>query len=70
MTKTRISLLVICFIVTFFDQPNWVTDNFWLKADFWDAIPFTFPYLGFILIYAALATGLFELSIRFIKKFA
>ena len=53
-----------------FVQPNWVTDNFWYKAEFWDALPFNFPYLGFILIYAAITTVLFDQFIRFVKKYA
>jgi hypothetical protein len=53
-----------------FVQPNWVTDNFWYKAEFWDALPFNFPYMGFILIYAAIVTALFDQFIRFVKKYA
>jgi hypothetical protein len=68
MTKTRVALLASCGFVSFFHQPNWVSDNFWYKADFWDASPFDFPYLGFILIYAALTTILFDQFIRLVKK--
>jgi hypothetical protein len=50
-------------------QPNWVYENFWSKADFYDSIPFTVPYLAFLLIYSAITTGLAELGIRFIKKY-
>ena len=70
MTKIRIALLVLCFFVSVFVQPNWVTDNFWDKAEFWEALPFNFPYMGFILIYAAITTVLFELFMRFIEKYA
>lgn len=70
MTKTRISLLIGYFLISVFVQPNWVTDNFWYKADFWEALPFTFPFMGFILIYAAISTVLFDQFIRLIKKFA
>ena len=45
-------------------------ENFWGKADFYDSIPFTVPYLAFLLIYSAITTGLAELGIRFIKKYA
>jgi hypothetical protein len=51
-------------------QPNWVYENFWSRADFYDSIPFTVPYLVFLLIYSAITTGLAELGIRFIKKYA
>ena len=70
MSKTRIALLVTTFLVAMVYQPNWVYENFWSKAYFYDSIPFNFPYLGFILIYSVLATAVFELFIRFIKKFA
>jgi hypothetical protein len=51
-------------------QPNWVYENFWSKADFYDSIPFPVPYLAFLFIYSAIATVLAELGIRFIKKYA
>jgi len=70
MTKPRIALLILSFLISVFVQPNWVTDNFWYKADFWDALPFTFPFLGFILIYALICTALFDQFIRFVKKYA
>ena len=70
MTKPRITLLALCFLVSVFIQPNWVTDNFWYKAEFWDALPFNFPFIGFILIYASLCTALFDQFIRFVKKYA
>ncbi len=70
LSKVRIGLLSLCFFVSVFVQPNWVTDNFWYKAEFWDALPFNFPYMGFILIYAAIVTSLFDQFIRFVKKYA
>jgi len=51
-------------------QPNWVYENFWSKADFYDSIPFTVPYLVYLLIYSVITTSLAELGIRFIKKYA
>jgi len=70
MNKIRISLLVIVFLSAMLYQPNWAYENFWSKADFYDSIPFTVPYLAFLLIYSAITTGLAELGIRFIKKYA
>jgi hypothetical protein len=70
MSKTRIALLATTFLVAMLCQPNWVYENFWSKADFYDSIPFTVPYLAFLLIYSAITTGLAELGIRFIKKYA
>jgi hypothetical protein len=70
MNKIRISLLAMVFLVAFLYQPNWVYENFWSKADFYDAIPFTVPFIVFALIYASITTFLTELGIRFIKKYA
>ena len=70
MSKTRIALLVTTFLVAMLYQPNWAYENFWSKADFYDSIPFTVPYLAFLLIYSVITTVLIELGIRFIKKYA
>ena len=70
MNKVRISLLSFTFLLGILFQPNWVYENFWSKADFYDSIPFTVPYLVFLLIYSVITTGLAELGIRFIKKYA
>ena len=70
MNKTRIALLATTFLVAMLYQPNWVYENFWSKADFYDLIPFAVPYLAFLIIYSAITTGLAELGIRFIKKYA
>ena len=70
MNKTRLALLATTFLVAMLYQPNWAYENFWSKADFYDSIPFNVPNLAFLLIYSAITTGLAELGIRFIKKFA
>lgn len=70
MNKTRISLLVLTFLVAMAYQPNWVYQNFWSKADFYDSIPFTVPYLVFLVVYSSITTGIAELAVRFIKKYA
>ena len=70
MNKTRISLLVLTFFSAMLYQPNWVYENFWSKADFYNSIPFKVPYLGFLLIYSAITTGFVALGIRFVKKYA
>jgi len=51
-------------------QPTWVYENFWSKAEFYDSIPFSVPYLVFLLIYSVSTTGVVELGVRFIKKYA
>ena len=70
MTKAHISLLVFIFLWAFMYQPSWVYENFWSKAEFYDSIPFAVPYLVFLLIYSVITTGLAELGIRFVKKYA
>jgi len=69
LKKPRIALLATTFLTAMLHQPNWVYENFWSKADFYDSIPFTVPYLAFLFIYAAITTVLAELGIRFIKKY-
>lgn len=70
MNKVRVALLVFIFLMAMLYQPNWVYENFWSKAAFYDSIPFTVPHLAFLIIYSAITTGLLELGIRFTKKFA
>ena len=70
MNKVRISLLLVAFLASMLYQPNWVYENFWSKAEFYDSIPFTVPYLVFLFAYSLITTGLVELGIRFIKKYA
>ena len=70
MNKVRISLLGAVFLATMLFQPNWVYENFWSKADFYNSIPFTVPYLVFLVLFSSITTGLAELGIRLIKKYA
>ena len=70
MSKARFSILVLTFISAMAYQPNWVYENFWSEAEFYDSIPFTVPYLAFLFIYSAITTGCADLGIRFIKRFA
>ena len=70
MNKVRITLLIVTFLSAMLYQPNWVYENFWSKAAFYDSIPFTVPYLAFLIVYSSITTGFVELCIRCIKKFA
>lgn len=70
MNKVRISILSITFLLGFVYQPNWIYNNFWFKADFYDYIPFTVPYWSFLAIYSILSTALVEVLIRLVKRFA
>lgn len=70
MNKVRISLLSFVFIVVFFlPEPSFINENFWSKADFWDILPLTPNFYLYKLLYAVICTGIFELTIRFIKKY-
>ena len=70
MNKVRALLLTFTFLLGMLYQPNWVYENFWSKAAFYNSIPFTVPYLAFLIIYSLITTGFAELGIRFIKKYA
>jgi hypothetical protein len=69
MNKTRISLLLIVFLSSMLYQPNWVYENLWSKADFYSSIPFTVPFLAFLLFHSLISTTIVELGIRFVKKY-
>ena len=68
-TKKQMVFYVVIFFFGFMYQPNWVLDNFWLRADFYDDIPFQVPYLVFLIIYSFLNTILVWYVVKFIKKY-
>jgi len=70
MNKIRVTLLALTFLISMLIQPNWVYENFWSKADFYDSLPFTVPFLVFLTIYASISTAIAELGIRFVKRYA
>ena len=70
MNKVRIFILSFTFLLGFIYQPNWVYNNFWFRADFYDSIPFTPSIYLYRFLYAVILTGIVELTIRFIKKYA
>ena len=71
MNKIRMSLLSFVFLVAFFlPEPNIIYENFWSKADFWDVLPFTPSIYLYRFLYAVILTGIVELAIRLIKKYA
>jgi hypothetical protein len=55
------------FLIGVIYQPVWVYENFWYKADFYDSLPFRFPYYGFIFIYCCLST-LFVINLARLAK--
>ena len=72
MTKVRICVLTFVFLGSFLlpGEPNFIYENFWSKADFWDVLPFTPSFWLYKFLYAVITTGFVELFIRFIKKYA
>jgi len=69
MNKIHKATLLVIFIVSFFIQPNWFYENFWSKADFYDSIPFTIPFVAYLFLAAVLGTLTCECVIRFVKKY-
>ena len=71
MNKIRISLLGFVFLATFFlPEQNFIYENFWSKANFWDVLPFTPSVYLYRFLYAVISTSIVELFIRFVKKYA
>lgn len=62
------SFYSVIFLFGFLYQPTWVRDNFWFKADFYDSLPFKFPYLLFLLIYSILSVGVTWSIIQWVKR--
>ena len=58
----------VVFLFGFLHQPTWVRDNFWFKADFYDSLPFQFPYFLFLLIYSILSVGATWSAIQLVKR--
>ena len=67
-TLKQSTFYTFIFLFGFIYQPNWVYENFWSKAEFYDSLPFQFPYLGYILIYSSLSTGLAFFFVTFAKR--
>ena len=66
-TKQMVFLALV-FTCGFLFQPRWVIDNFWLKADFYNDIPFRVPYLVFLALYAFMNTLFVWYVVKFVKK--
>ena len=60
---------VVIFLTGFIYQPNWVYENLWSRAGFYDSLPFDFPYFGFLIIYSSLLTAFTILIVKIVKKF-
>ena len=69
VTKKQIVFFALVFIFGFLFQPKWVVDNFWLKADFYNDIPFRVPYLAFLALFAFFNTLFVWIVVKLIKKY-
>ncbi len=69
VNKKQMLFYVLVFLVGLVYQPNWVLDNFWLKADFYDDIPFQVPYLVFLTVYSYLNLIFVWFVVKFVKKY-
>ena len=72
--KRKPSVAQVCFyclvfLIGLILQPNWVFNNFWARADFYESIPFEVPYLGFALIYSTLSTYFVFICVKLVKRF-
>jgi hypothetical protein len=69
LTKKQMVFYALVFLFGLVYQPNWVVNNFWLKADFYDDIPFQVPYLVFLIIYSYLNLIFVWYVVKLVKKY-
>lgn len=69
VNKKQMMFYVLVFLVGLVYQPNWLLNNFWLKADFYDDIPFQVPYLVFLIIYSYMNLIFVWFVVKFVKKY-
>jgi hypothetical protein len=67
-TLTQAVFYSFVFLSGFQYQPNWVHENFWANADFYDSIPFDVSYFVFLFIYSSLLTYIVWASVKFAKS--
>lgn len=67
-TVKKLIFYTFIFLSGFVYQPTWVYENFWYRADFYDSLPFDFPYFAFLFIYSILLTFFVANMVRFAKK--
>jgi hypothetical protein len=70
MNKTKISILAFTFLSgIFLPEPNFIYENFWIKAKFWDSIPFNVYYWQYRMLYAVILVFMLNYVMAFIKKY-
>ena len=68
VTLRQYSFYGFILLLGFVYQPNWVRENFWLKADFYSSLPFQFPYGLFLLTYSFVTVCASVLLVKVIKR--
>lgn len=69
ITVNQIIFFAFIFLLGLIHQPNWVYENFWAKADFYDFIPFDVPFLVFAFVSSSVQTCLAWVGLKLIKKY-
>ena len=69
MTKKKIIVWIIVFIVGIFYQPNWVYLNLYYNPRLVEDAWWSISYLAYLMIYALISTLLVEILIRSVKKY-
>lgn len=69
MSKARISILSITFLLGFFYQPKWIYNTFYFNPRWVDDAWWSLNYPVFLILYAFISVVFVELVIRIIKKY-
>jgi len=68
-TKKEIAFYSLVFLSGQVYQPNWVYDNFWGKADFYDSLPFTVYYWQYCIVYSLILVPVVWYVVRLVKRY-
>jgi hypothetical protein len=69
MKARQVTFYTLVLLFGFGYQPNWVYENFWSKAEFWNVLPFTPSYYLYLLIYAIISTLVVYYMVQIAKKY-
>ncbi len=67
-TKKEIAFYSLVFLSGQVYQPQWVYNNFWFKADYYDSIPFKIYYWQFLLAYSIVLVPIVWSVVRLVKR--
>jgi len=68
ITKKEIAFYSLVFFSGLVYQPDWVYDNFWGNAGFYESIPFNIYYWQFALVYSIILVPVVWSVVRLIKR--